>query len=67
MVEFGFFYDRYFERVFNGRLWQGIHWSEEILLRRARRAGMGFDEYRKSLHQRFSRYSELNKKMTEEN
>ncbi len=65
MVEFGFLYDRYFEKIFNGNLWSGIGYSEEILKRKARNAGMSFAEYRKSLHQRFSRYTEWNKKMLE--
>lgn len=58
MVEFGFFYDRYFEKIFNGNLWQGIRWSEEILHRQARNSGMSFAEYRTSLHQKFFSYTE---------
>jgi hypothetical protein len=65
MVEFGFLYDRYFKKIFNGKLWSGIGYSEEILKRKARNAGMSFAKYRKSLHQRFSRYAEWNKKMLE--
>ena len=65
MVEFGFLYDRYFKKIFNGQLWRGIHYSEEILQRQAGISGMSFAEYRKSLHQRFSRYTEWKKKMLE--
>jgi len=65
MVEFGFRYDKYFEKIFNGNLWRGIGYSEEILQRRARNSGMSFAEYRKSLHQRFTRYVEWNQKMLE--
>jgi hypothetical protein len=65
MVEFGFRYDKYFEKIFNGNLWRGIGYSEEILQRRARNSGMSFAKYRKSLHQRFTRYTEWNQKMLE--
>jgi hypothetical protein len=65
MVEFGFRYDKYFEKIFNGNLWRGIRYSEEILQRRARNSGMSFAEYRKSLQQRFARYMEWNQKMLE--
>ena len=65
IVEFGFLYDSYFEKIFNGELWRGIRYSEEILQRQARNSGMSFAEYRKSLHRRFSRYREWNKEMLE--
>jgi hypothetical protein len=65
MVEFGFLYDRYFEKIFDGQLWRGIHYSEEILQRQAGISGMSFAEYRKSLHRRFSRYTEWKNKMLE--
>ena len=63
MVEFGFRYDKYFENIFNGNLWRGIGFSEEILRRRARNSGMSFAEYRNSLQQRFTRYKEWNQKL----
>jgi len=65
MVEFGFLYDRYFEKIFNGQLWRGIRYSEEILQRQAGNSGMSFAEYRKSLHRKFSRYRKWNKEMLE--
>jgi hypothetical protein len=66
MVEFGFLYDRYFEKIFDGQLWRGIRYSEEILQRQAGNSGMSFAEYRKSLHRKFSRYIEWNKEMLEQ-
>jgi hypothetical protein len=65
MVEFGFLYDSYFEKIFNGKIWNGIGYSEKILQRKARNSGMSLAEYRRSLHQRFSRYTEWKKKMLE--
>jgi hypothetical protein len=65
MVEFGFLYDSYFEKIFNGQLWRGIHYSEEILQRQAEISGMSFAEYRKSLHRKFLRYREWRNEMIE--
>jgi hypothetical protein len=65
MVEFGFRYDKYFEKIFNGNLWRGIGYSEEILQRRARHSGMSLADYRNSLQQRFTRYTEWNQKLVE--
>jgi hypothetical protein len=65
IVEFGFLYDSYFEKIFNGKLWNGIRFSEKILQHKARNSGMSFADYRRSLHQRFSRYAEWKKKMLE--
>ena len=65
MVEFGFLYDNYFEKIFNGKLWRGIRFSEEILHLKAETSGLSFSDYRKSLQRRFSRYAEWNKKMLE--
>ena len=65
IVEFGFLYDRYFEKIFNNDLWRGIRYAEEILDRKAGEAGMNIDEYRQSLHQRFLRYAELRNEMLE--
>jgi hypothetical protein len=65
MVEFGFRYDKYFEKIFDGDLWPGIRHSEEILRRQARKSGMSIAKYRKQLHQRFTRYTEWNQKMLE--
>ncbi len=63
MVEFGFLYDNYFETIFNGELWRGIHWSEEILHRQAVNSGMSLAEYRNRLQLRFSRYTEWRNEM----
>jgi hypothetical protein len=65
MVEFGFLYDSYFEKIFNGDLWRGIRSSEEILQRQAGNSGMSFTEYRKSLQRRFLRYREWRNEMIE--
>jgi hypothetical protein len=65
IVEFGFVYDNYFAKIFNGELWRGIRYSEEILERQAGNAGMSFAEYRKSLQRKFYRYREWNEEMLE--
>jgi len=65
IVEFGFVYDNYFAKIFNGELWRGIRYSEEILERQAGNAGMSFAVYRKSLQRKFYRYREWNEEMLE--
>ncbi len=65
MVEFGFLYDSYFEKIFNGELWRGIRYSEEILQRQAGNLGMSFAEYRNRLQRRFLRYTEWKNEMLE--
>ena len=62
IVEFGFLYDDYFEKIFNGELWRGIRYSQDILQRQALNSGVSVAEYRQGLHRRFSRYREWNKK-----
>ena len=63
IVEFGFLYDGYFEKIFNGELWRGIRYSQDILQRQALNSGVSVAEYRQGLHRRFSRYREWNKEM----
>jgi hypothetical protein len=65
IVEFGFLYDSYFEKIFNGELWRGIRYSEEILQRQAENSGMSIAEYRKNLHRKFLRYTEWRNEMLE--
>ncbi len=65
IVEFGFLYDGYFEKIFNGELWRGIRYSQEILQRQAANSGMSVAEYRKGLHRRFSRLVDWKKEMHE--
>ena len=65
IVEFGFLYDRYFEKIFNNDLWSGIGYSEDLLHRQAGHSGISFAEYRKSLQQRFLRYTEWRNEMLE--
>ena len=61
MVEFGFKYDKYFEKIFNGKLWRGIYLSEEILQRKAGYLEISFAAYRKHLQRRFTRFAEWKK------
>ena len=63
IVEFGFLYDSYFEKIFNGELWRGIRYSQDILQRQALNSGVSVAEYRQGLHRRFSRYREWKKEM----
>jgi hypothetical protein len=65
IVEFGFLYDGYFEKIFNGELWRGIRYSQEILQRQAANSGMSVADYRKGLHRRFSRLVDWKKEMHE--
>ena len=65
IVEFGFLYDSHFEKIFNGELWRGIRYSEEILQRQAVNSGMSIAEYRKSLHRRFLRYTDWKNEILE--
>jgi hypothetical protein len=65
IVEFGFLYDGYFEKIFNGELWRGIRYSQQILQRQAANSGMSVAEYRKGLHRRFSRLVDWKKEMHE--
>jgi hypothetical protein len=57
IVEFGFFYDDYFEDTFDGNIWPGIHKSEEILQRWAGFSGLSLSEYRKYLNNRFNQFA----------
>jgi len=63
MVEYGFTYDRYFSKIFEGDLWPGIRMSEELLKKRAGLAGMSVGEYRKSLQLRFDRHTEWQREL----
>lgn len=59
IVEFGFSYDDYFEKIFNGNIWPGIRSSEAILQQRARNACISLAEYRKLLNDRFLACTEV--------
>jgi hypothetical protein len=65
MVEFGFKYDNYFEKIFSGKIWRGIYLSEEILQRKAGYLEMSLAAYRKNLQRRFTRLTEWKKKKIE--
>jgi hypothetical protein len=58
IVEFGFFYDDYFEDTFDGNIWPGIHLSNEILQRRAEVSGLNLAEYRNYLNKRFRQFAQ---------
>ena len=58
IVEFGFFYDDFFEDTFDGKIWPGIHRSEEILQQQANASGSSLAEYRKSLNNRFNKLAQ---------
>ena len=66
ITEFGFDYDRYFLKVFKGRVWRGIKDSEEHLRQRAGIAGMSLDAYRMQLNRRFTTWFEWQKKQKED-
>lgn len=53
ITEFGFSYDNYFLKVFDGKLWPGIHLSEAILRKRAQEARLPLHGYRKLLVGKF--------------
>jgi len=57
IVEFGFFYDDYFEDTFDGNIWPGIHQSDEILQRRADVSGLSLAEYRNFLNNRYHQFA----------
>jgi hypothetical protein len=58
MVEFGFSYDDYFEKIFDGNLWPGIRTAEKLLEQRAEESNIDLVTYQKNLQKRFIRYSE---------
>jgi len=59
IVEFGFSYDDYFEKIFDGKLWPGIRSSEAILQQRSRNAGIRLADYRRLLNDRFAACTQL--------
>ncbi|MGW8180583.1 MAG: N-acetylmuramoyl-L-alanine amidase, partial [bacterium] len=67
IVEYGFTYDQYFLKIFQGRLWPGILLSENLLKRKAELAGMSFTAYRESLKQRFTHDFEWQEERLTEN
>jgi hypothetical protein len=58
IVDFGFFYDEYFEKIFGGEIWPGIRASESILQRRCKRANISLSQYRINLNIKYDEYIE---------
>ena len=58
IVDFGFFYDEYFEKIFGGEIWPGIRVSEAILQRRCKRANISLSQYRINLNKKYDEYIE---------
>ena len=56
ITDFGFSYDNYFLRIFNGSLWPGIKTSEEILKHRARDNDLNINDYRRNLNEKFTKF-----------
>jgi len=58
IVDFGFSYDEYFEKIFGGDIWPGIRAAEEILQRRCKRADISVNQYRTYLNTKYDEYTE---------
>jgi hypothetical protein len=58
IVDFGFSYDKYFEKIFGGEIWPGIRSSEEILQRRCKRINISLSQYRMHLNTKYDEYIE---------
>ncbi|MBI9091932.1 MAG: N-acetylmuramoyl-L-alanine amidase [Desulfobacterium sp.] len=54
ITEFGFSYDTYFLKLFDGKLWPGIHLSEAILRKNAKAANLPLGRYREQLMENFA-------------
>lgn len=66
IVDFGFTYDRYFERIFQGRPWPGVGHSGEILGERAKAQNIGLTPYRKRLQAKFDHYYAMEKALRDQ-
>ncbi len=58
IVDFGFSYDDYFEKIFGGDIWPGIRVSESILRKRSERDQISLGQYRRRLNAKFDEYTE---------
>lgn len=56
IVEFGFDYDSYFKKIFENKIWHGIHSAEKLLAKRAKENRMNLATYRKKLRERYTRH-----------
>ena len=55
MVEFGFSYDSYFEKIFDGKVWPGIRHAVKLLEKQAQDSNMNLTAYVKNLQEKYSR------------
>ena len=55
MVEFGFSYDGYFEKIFDGKVWPGIRHAAKLLEKQAQDSNMNLTAYVKNLQEKYSR------------
>jgi len=53
ITEFGLSYDKYFLKIFKGKIWPGIDASKKVLKHEAEEHGMSLKGYRKLLNNRF--------------
>ena len=58
MVEFGFSYDSYFEKIFEGKIWPGIRHAEKLLIKRAGENDLNLAAYVNNLQKKYSRCSQ---------
>ncbi len=61
ITEFGFSYDKYFEKIFGAKKWPGISYSEELLKKQAKKKNLPLPEYRNLLNKKFIRFFEWKK------
>jgi N-acetylmuramoyl-L-alanine amidase-like protein len=55
MSEFGFSYDSYFKKIFDGSIWPGIRHAEKLLVKQAQGSDMNLAAYVKNLQKKYSR------------
>jgi hypothetical protein len=56
ITEFGFYYDKYFEKIFSAKKWPGISYSEELLKKQAKKKNLPLPEYRNLLNKKFIKF-----------
>jgi hypothetical protein len=61
ITEFGFSYDKYFEKIFSTKKWPGISYSEELLKKQAKKKNLPLPEYRNLLNKKFIKFFEWQK------
>ena len=55
MVEFGFSYDSYFEKIFDGKVWPGIREAETLLEKQAHDSNLNLTAHVKNLQEKYNR------------